>query len=157
MNLTAKLLTSSGKELCAKAYEKSLDDGVVAVYIDGKADEGLNSEHGADILFDIEDVEGITALQRQSEFWCEPMFCGNTSGIPDETQLLVVKHNNGNFTWCFPLFPKNTDVLFMVMKKAYTQSFSLGLTVLKSVTALHLHISVQMIPVKHHRFALRRQ
>ena len=103
MNLTAKLITKSGNEVQATVFEKQLEEGVVAVYIDGKAEEGLDSEHGADILFAVDNFEGITALERNTEFWCEPVFADNFSGIPDETQMLVVKHNDGTFTFVLPV------------------------------------------------------
>ena len=103
MNLTAKLITKSGNEVQATVFEKQLEEGVIAVYIEGKAQEGLDSEHGADILFAVDNFEGITALERNTEFWCEPVFTDNFSGIPDETQMLVVKHNDGTFTFVLPV------------------------------------------------------
>lgn len=103
MNLIAKLITASGAEAQAKVYEKQLEEGVCAVYIEGKANEALNSEHGADIAFTLDNVEGMTALERNTEYWCEPVFTKEQSGIPNETQMLVVKHNDGSFTFVLPV------------------------------------------------------
>lgn len=103
MKLEAKLITENKIDVPAKAAEKSLENGVAAVYINGTATEGLCSEHGADILFEFENVEGMTALQRNSEYWCEPAFTNEYSEIPDETQMLIVKHTDGMFTFVLPV------------------------------------------------------
>ncbi len=103
MELKAKLITENKCEIEAKVTEKKLDNGVVAVYISGKADTGLYSEHGADITLDIDNGVGMTALYRSSEFWCSPEFCDDAGKIPDETQMLVVKNNDGSFMYILPV------------------------------------------------------
>ncbi len=103
MTLNAILKTQSNKEIAADVLEKELDGGVMAVYVRGKADEALDSEHGADILFTLSEIEGMTALERRTEFWCEPVFTKEYSGIPDETQMLVAKHTDGSFTFVLPV------------------------------------------------------
>ena len=101
MNLKSHITTSH----FAKASEKALCDGVVAVYVKGHAESGLDSEHGADILLDITDREAksITAVYRYSEFWCEPCFPDRLSRIPDETQMLIIGHEEGDYTLILPV------------------------------------------------------
>ena len=103
MKFNAIVKTKSDKEIKASIFEKELQNGVRAVYIEGNATESLDSEHGADILFSLSDIEGMTALERNSEYWCEPVFTKEFSEIPDETQMLIAKHTNGNFTFILPV------------------------------------------------------
>ena len=112
MNMTAFLKTSSGSQISADVYEKELGQGVKAVRIQGTARETLSSDHGADILFAPTDIEGITALQRCSEYWCEPVFTNTCTAIPDETQMLTIKHTDGSFTVAIPVVSEKYRCVF---------------------------------------------
>lgn len=103
MEMIAILKTQNNEQIQATVIEKDLPKGVKAVFIQGKSKEALDSEHGADILFTLSDIEGMTALQRCTEFWCEPVFTKEYSYIPDETQMLVAKHTDGSFTFVLPV------------------------------------------------------
>ena len=100
--ISAKLLTQDKKEYPALTFSKCEND-TVAVYVEGKAPHPLDSEHGADVLIKIKDVEGYTALVRNTQYWCEPAFSQDVSQMPDETQMLVVKHKDTTFTVVLPV------------------------------------------------------
>ena len=103
MQSEAFLITQSNHKESAVAFEKQTDTGVKLVFIEGKAQEALCGEHGVDIVLNLCDVDGMTALVRNSEFWCEPVFLKDVSKILDETQMLVAKHTDGTFTFVLPV------------------------------------------------------
>lgn len=79
-------------------------NGVKAVYVSAKADCPLDMEFGAGL--DIEQPAGLTecmAVYRHSEYWCSPSFGKSFSEVPDETQGLIWKEDNGLYGVILPV------------------------------------------------------
>ena len=77
--------------------------GVTAVYLDGIARTMLDSDFGAGITLELEDVESWMADYRHSEFWCRPEFGTGLDTVPDETQGLICKKTDGTFAVVLPV------------------------------------------------------
>lgn len=79
------------------------EDGICAVYIDGFAEERIDSECGAVITFKVDEMKRFMANYRYSEFWCSPVFGKKTEEIPDETQGLIVEKTDGGYAVFLPV------------------------------------------------------
>ena len=82
--------------------EKRIGD-ITAVFIDGISHRALNSEFGAGIEIKAENIKNWMADYRHTEFWCRPRFGEDISAVPDETQGLICKKNDGGFTVILPI------------------------------------------------------
>ena len=114
---------ASGETESDRAYARVTpqDNGVTAVYIDaispatiGNApSRTLDREFGAGIDIVIEaPIESYMANFRSSEFWCKPFFGNKLSEIPDETQYLVIKLENGEFLVVVPVVNSKYKTVF---------------------------------------------
>ncbi len=74
-----------------------------AVYLDGCADTTLDLDFGAGIDLAIEGMTSFMADYRYSEFWCMPAFGTRGCDIPDETQGLISRLQNGAFAVLLPV------------------------------------------------------
>lgn len=85
-NMKAYLNLSNGEkqDFLVKLTEK-LEEGVHAVYIEGFSKRTLDSEFGAGIEIELENVKSWMADFRHCEFWCRPKFGTALSNIPNET------------------------------------------------------------------------
>lgn len=75
---------------------------VFAVYINGFSNETLNEDFGAGIDFTPNEVENWMADYRYCEFWCSPSFGTAFQDVPDETQGLIYRKDNGDFGVILP-------------------------------------------------------
>ncbi len=82
---------------------EKLVDGIRAIYIDGFTNQCLDSEFGAGIEIELENVKSWMADYRHSEFWCRPHFGTALSEVPNETQGLVYEKQDGSFGVIFPV------------------------------------------------------
>lgn len=99
----AKMITQRKTEIPATVQIKPLDDRIFGCFFEGSANEPLDSEFGAEVVFSLPEAQGMTALVRVSEYWCEPVFVKEWKDIPDETQLLIVSYSDGTFTVVLPV------------------------------------------------------
>ena len=76
-------------------------DGVTLVYADVISAWPLDPDFGVGIDIDI--YGDFMADYRSCSFWCTPTFGREMSKVPDETQLLVVKGGDGEFTVIVPV------------------------------------------------------
>lgn len=79
------------------------ENGVRAVYINGFSQKYLNPEFGAGIDFEIDGMVSFMADYRDIEWWCRPTFGNKEGEIPDETQGLIYKKENGEFGVIMPV------------------------------------------------------
>lgn len=107
-----------GKEktvsVSAQASEKELNNGVKAVYVNGKADFCLDATEGCIYKFDrFDNIKAWSAVSRRCPWWCAPQFGENLSELLDETQLLMLEHTTGKYTVILPVI---SDVYRCVLK-----------------------------------------
>ena len=100
----AFLRLGSGKrqEYHVRLTEK-LEEGILAVYLDGFSQSPLDPEFGAGIELSLEHVKSWMADQRHSEFWCQPCFGNSLSDIPEETQGLIYETKEGAYGVLLPV------------------------------------------------------
>ena len=103
-NMKAYLNLSNGQkqDFLVKLTEK-LEEGVHAVYIEGFSKRTLDSEFGAGIEIELENVKSWMADFRHCEFWCRPKFGTALSDIPNETQGLVYEKEDGIYGVILPV------------------------------------------------------
>ena len=89
-------------DIFTRLIEKQVE-GVRAVYIDALAYRAIDSEFGAGIEIELENVKSWMADYRHSEFWCKPAFGMNLAEIPDETQGLIYEKKDGTFGVILPV------------------------------------------------------
>ena len=111
ISLTApsKIITSglkvelghSNTEVKVSATE---NDGMYAVYVDAKLESGTFTANNAiEITYDLSGVVESMANYRRCAFWCAPAFAKNTKDIPDQTQALLSKLEDGSWFCAFPV------------------------------------------------------
>ncbi len=76
---------------------------VEAVFLDGFSDMSLDSEWGAGISIEVEDVKRWMADYRHSEWWCRPEFGTAFTQVPEETQLLIYEKTDGTYGVIVPV------------------------------------------------------
>lgn len=74
-----------------------------ALYVDVSCDFCLNSELGVLVEIEIPDICEFMADYRYAEFWCQPSFGAKLSEIPDNTQGLIIKRNDGTYIAILPV------------------------------------------------------
>lgn len=74
-----------------------------ALYVDVSCDFCLNSELGVLVEIEIPDICEFMADYRYAEFWCQPSFGTKLSEIPDNTQGLIIKRNDGTYIAILPV------------------------------------------------------
>jgi len=88
-----------GSPIC-NLIQKEID-GVTLVYADVLCHSALDPDFGVGI--DIPFKGRYMADYRSSQFWCEPFFGDDPSKIPDNTQYLTYKKDNGKFGVILPV------------------------------------------------------
>ncbi len=78
-------------------------DGVTAVYIDAVSNDTIDADFGAGIEIELDEVSQWMANWRHCEFWCMPSFGTDLSDIPDETQGLLCRKENGAYRAIIPV------------------------------------------------------
>lgn len=78
-------------------------DGTIAVHMTATSEKPLDLDFGAGIDIDGFDAVAFVSDFRDIEWWCKPHFTGTVSDIPDETQGLVYKKNDGTFGVILPI------------------------------------------------------
>lgn len=101
MNFEATAYTLSERS-CPVRVREDTRAGVRLVYVSASADEALSPDNAIVLRIAAEVPEALTALERHSEYWCRPVFCEDESGVPDETQLLLIKAG-GRYTVILPV------------------------------------------------------
>ncbi|MBQ4564012.1 MAG: hypothetical protein IJA58_05985, partial [Lachnospiraceae bacterium] len=96
------LANGKRKDYPVKVEIKQIGD-VQAVYFDGFSNRPLDGEFGAGIEIELNDICGWMADYRHSEYWCCPAFGTELGDIPEETQGLVVKKENGSYGVFLPV------------------------------------------------------
>ena len=102
-----KSITTSGLaiEVGASSHvmvSVSETDGMHAVYVDAKLESGTFTAQKAIVIdFELNGVVESIADYRKCAFWCYPEFAKKTSEIPEQTQALLSKLEDG--TWFFAL------------------------------------------------------
>lgn len=79
------------------------EDGVKAIHISAIARGPLDSEFGAGIEIELENVKRWMADYRHSEFWCRPKFGTAFSDVPDETQGFIYEKEDGTYGVILPV------------------------------------------------------
>ena len=77
--------------------------GVTAVFLDGMSETELDSELGAVIRLDDPCVTAWMADYRRYEFWCKPAFGKSLSDIPDQTQGVLYRTDDGRYGVVLPV------------------------------------------------------
>jgi len=102
--MKAYLNRSDGKK---QDYQVKLTEtvweGTHAVYINGVSKYQLNSEFGAGIEIQLQNVKSWMADYRNCEWWCQPEFGESLAEIPDETQGLIYEKEDGTFGVILPV------------------------------------------------------
>lgn len=96
-------LSNGEKQECHVTIKDKLIDGVHAVYIDAFSNMSIDSEFGAGIELEIENIKGWMADYRHSEFWCQPAFGIDLTGVPNETQGIIYQTKNGSWGVILPV------------------------------------------------------
>ena len=97
------LNTGKTKENCNLWIRTEKQGNITSVFIDGFSQYSLNADLGAEITFCINDIANWTAIYRNCEWWCEPCWGTAEKDIPDETQCLIYKKNDGTFGVILPV------------------------------------------------------
>ena len=85
------------------AFSTTLEDGIYSVYLDAKLESGTFTPENAIVAtFDLNGVVESMANYRGCPFWCRPAFAKNTADIPDQTQALLSKLEDGTWFYAFP-------------------------------------------------------
>lgn len=100
MKYSAKMYTASGGAAAAEASVVKTD-GAEVIVVDAVSPEPLAPGCAVSVNITPDGFGSAVALYRHSEYWCRPVFCGDVSGVPDETQLLLIK-NGGRITVILP-------------------------------------------------------
>lgn len=101
--------TTGEKQTSLLNVEQKCFDDVTAVFIEGMVEgfyENLDENFGAGIDIYIENVKEWMADFKYCEFWCKPQFGTDLGEIPDDTQGLVYKKDNGMFGVVLPVVSK---------------------------------------------------
>ena len=84
--------------------EEVLDSGAVAIYTNILTGAPMDPDSGVLINITLtEKIKGYMADYRRCEFWCYPHFGTNLKDMPDETQILVLEKENGEFRVVVPV------------------------------------------------------
>ena len=92
--------------------EEEKENGVTAVFVDAlskvrSADRGyglIDGDKGVCIDTQLAgNIKGFMANYRLGEYWCVPYFGTDMSKIPDETQMLMMEMENGEFCVVVPV------------------------------------------------------
>ncbi|MBQ7574349.1 MAG: alpha-galactosidase [Clostridia bacterium] len=84
------------------------EDGIVSlVSINGFSNSKLNGDFSAGIDIEINNVCEIFSDYSVGIFWAEPYFSQDFCSVPDATQELVYKKNNGKFGVIIPVVSEN--------------------------------------------------
>lgn len=74
-----------------------------AVYIEAFSNEIIDPDFGAAVELEINNVQAWMADFRYSEYWCKPSFGTELYDVPDETQGLICKKNDGSYCVILPV------------------------------------------------------
>lgn len=106
---TGYLRLKSGKVQTkqVRITEKTAENDVKILFIDGVSDEILDENFGAGIDFKVS-AESYMTNFRYSPYWCKPAFGkADFSDMPDETQGLIYQKKGGAFGVILPLVTEN--------------------------------------------------
>ena len=88
-------------DACVKVSTNE-ENGIYSVYVDAKLESGtFTPENGIVITYNVNGIVESIADYRKCAFWCYPLFAKNTADIPNQTQALLSKLEDG--TWFFAL------------------------------------------------------
>ncbi len=88
----------------AKTTLEDFQNGNYAVFIEGNSSFPLDAMDGVYYGFpQFKNVESIMALKRSGEYWCRPDFLKKVGDVPDETQILLIKHTDNKYTVILPV------------------------------------------------------
>ena len=102
MKAYLNLIDGKKEDLFVKLVEKQ-EENIHAVYIEAVSKFALDSEFGAGIEIELENIKGWMADYRHSEFWCKPAFGVSLAEIPGETQGLIYEKEDGTFGVILPV------------------------------------------------------
>lgn len=91
--------------------DEKISDGIHFVYASAisnsstpEYDGSLNPDCGLEIKLETDKkIEGFMANYRHNEFWCKPYFGINIGDVPDETQTLVIRLEDGDYCVILPV------------------------------------------------------
>ncbi len=93
--------TISGAEIKINSIDK---DGTVAVYVDARLDSGtFANENAIRITYAANGIKESMADYLYSPFWCAPAFPKTVQEIPEKTQGLLSKLDNGEWLFILPV------------------------------------------------------
>ena len=113
---TGYLRLKSGKVQTkqVRITEKTAENGVKILFIDGVSDEILDENFGAGIDFKVS-AESYMTNFRYSPYWCKPAFGkADFSDMPDETQGLIYQKKGGAFGVILPLVTENYKCVLFI-------------------------------------------
>ena len=110
----------------ANVMDKPLENNIHAVLVNASAPFALDPMDGVYCEFShVEDIEACMGVVRRGEYWCRPFFCSDFGGVPDEAQLLLVKHRDHTYTIILPVvLNEYRSVLKSENGKLYLRLFS---------------------------------
>ena len=107
MELKAWIRTAGKAEptpVPARCLRREVRDGAMLVSVDIQSEAALDSEEGAIIEMALDaEPAAFMADYRHSEYWCRPAFGHNLTDVPDETQGLILRLEDGRFTVVLPV------------------------------------------------------
>ncbi|MCQ2454984.1 MAG: alpha-galactosidase [Clostridia bacterium] len=74
-----------------------------ALYADVSVDFNLYSELGVSIYIDIENLSQFVSNFKHAEFWCKPVFGSCLKDVPNNTQGLIAKKEDGSYLAILPV------------------------------------------------------
>ena len=78
-------------------------DGIYSVYVDAKLESGsFTPENAIVITYNVNGIVESMEDYRGCSFWCRPSFAKKTADIPDQTQALLSKLEDGSWFFALP-------------------------------------------------------